>query len=207
MRRPKSVESLDALGRVRLSRNFYMREFLYSEIAAVYGIANVPDDPDLAIYVGTQLCEQLLEPLSSTFGRIVLRSSYRSIAVNDLGVGRHNCAKSESNFAGHIWDRRDHEGGRGATACIAIPWFTDRYANGADWRSLAYWIHDHLPYSELEFFDGAGMCTLNLSWHEKPKKTVTSYIGKKQTLLKNAYTAGGFSEWYADFPVRVYENQ
>jgi hypothetical protein len=102
MQTPKSFDALNRLGRVRLSQNFYMRDFLYSEIAALYGVANIPDDPDLAIYVGKQLCEQLLEPLNATFGRIVLRSSYRSVAVNDLGVGRHNCAKSESNFAGHI---------------------------------------------------------------------------------------------------------
>ena len=183
-----------------------MREFLYSEIAAIYGIANIPDDPDLAIYVGKQLCEQLLEPLNATFGRVVLRSSYRSVAVNDLGVGRHNCARSEANFARHIWDRQDEHGSRGATACIALPWFTDRYATGADWRSLAYWIHDHLPYSELEFFDGAGMCTFNLSWHEQPEKTITSYIGKRQTLLKNAHDEHGFADWYAGFPVYVPEN-
>jgi len=206
MRKPKSVDSLDTFGRVRLSRNFYMRDFLYSEIAAIYGVANVPDDPEMAIYVGKQLCEHLLEPLKATFGQVVLRSSYRSVAINDLGVERHNCAKSESNFARHIWDRRDHEGLRGATTCIAIPWFTDRYGQGADWRSLAYWIHDYLPYSELEFFDGAGMCTFNLSWHERPKKTITSYIVTKQTLLKNAHNDSGFSDWYADFPACVSES-
>ena len=32
----------------------------------------------------------------------------------------------------------------GATACVVVPRFADRYAAGADWRSLAYWIHDHL---------------------------------------------------------------
>lgn len=207
MRKPQSFGALEKLGRVRLSRHFYMRDFLYSEIASYYGVVNAPDDPDLAIHVGKQLCEQLLEPLNATFGRVVLRSSYRSVVVNDLGVGRHNCAKSESNFAGHIWDRRDRDGLCGASACVALPWFTDRYANGADWRSLAYWIHDHLPYSELEFFDGEGMCTFNLAWHEKPKKTITSYISKKQTLLKNAHEETGFSEWYQDFPPCVLVNR
>ncbi len=39
----------------------------------------------------------------------------------------------------------------GATACIVIPWFADRYVDGDYWRPLAWWIHDHLPYSDLQF--------------------------------------------------------
>ena len=63
MRKPGSVKSLEDLGRVRLSENFFMRDFLYSEVANLYGIPNIPDDPDLAIETGRALCENLLEPL------------------------------------------------------------------------------------------------------------------------------------------------
>jgi|SRR5690606_18466451 len=62
-----------------------MRDFLYSEIANWYGIQNFPDYPEKAIYTGTQLCEQLLEPLQEKFGRITIRSAYRSPSVNQLG--------------------------------------------------------------------------------------------------------------------------
>ena len=171
MKRIESLSALETLGRVRLSPNFYMREFLYSEISNFHRIPNLPEDADQAIKVGKKLCETLLEPLNATFGRIAVRSAFRSSAVNEFGnKNKLNCASNESNYARHIWDRVNEEGLAGATACVAIPWFSDRYANGADWRSLAYWIHDHLPYSELEFFDGKGMCSFNLSWHEKPKK-------------------------------------
>ena len=54
MRKPGSVSSLEELGRVRLSENFFMRDMLYSEIANFYGIPNIPDDPDLAIAAGTR---------------------------------------------------------------------------------------------------------------------------------------------------------
>jgi len=49
-----------------------MRDFLYSEIANVHRITNLPDDPQLAIAAGKRLCEELLEPLQATFA--VLRS-------------------------------------------------------------------------------------------------------------------------------------
>ena len=63
MQKPKSMRALEELGRVRLSENFFMRDFLHSEIGNFYGIQNVPDDPDLAIMAGTKLCEEALEPL------------------------------------------------------------------------------------------------------------------------------------------------
>ncbi|MEW9149883.1 hypothetical protein AB2762_04305 [Acinetobacter indicus] len=32
---------------------------------------------DIAIHTGTELCQQLLEPLQQKFGRIAIRSAYR----------------------------------------------------------------------------------------------------------------------------------
>lgn len=55
MKPPRSVSKLDELGRVRLSQNFFMRDFLYSEIANLHGIPNIPEDPDLAIEAGSRL--------------------------------------------------------------------------------------------------------------------------------------------------------
>lgn len=126
-----------------------MRDFLHSEIGDVHGISNLPDGPDLAITAGKLLCWHLLEPLQATFGRIAVRSAYRSPAVNALGNARYkSCGSNERNAARHIWDRRDRYGFIGAMASIVVPWFADRYAAGNPWQAMAWWIHDHLPYSE-----------------------------------------------------------
>lgn len=199
MRQPQSVKALEKLGMVRLSRSFYMRDFLYSETANFHELQNIPDDPDLAIEVGKRLCKELLEPLNATFGRVAVRSSFRSSAVNEFcNENGYNCAKNEANFTRHIWDRLDAEGCKGATACIALPWFTDLYEEGRDWRALAYWIHDHLPYSELQFFPD--LCAFNISWHEKPKKAIYSYIKPTGYILSGSQSQSGFSEMYVDFP-------
>ena len=146
MRKPSSMWSLETLGRVRLSRHFYMRDFLYSEIGNFHGIPNIPYDPDLAIPAGPRLCTDLLDPLHETFGSVAIRSSYRSCEVNGFGAANKlNCSRNESTYAGHIWDRRDEHGLMGATTCIVIPWFADQYERGRDWRDLAWWVHDHLP--------------------------------------------------------------
>src|SRR5260221_2230841 len=84
MQKPDSVAALTELGRVRLSEHFFMREMLYSEVANHYGLPNVPDDPDLAIEAGTQLCTRILEPLRRAFGHVAVRSAYRSPSVNEF---------------------------------------------------------------------------------------------------------------------------
>src|ERR1700759_461570 len=94
MRPPNTVAALADLGRVRLSRSFFLRDFLISDIAAIHGLANIPDDPDLAILAGTRLCEDLLEPLQDRFGRIAIRSAYRSSEVNGFGNEMQRARKS-----------------------------------------------------------------------------------------------------------------
>src|ERR1700749_4810393 len=85
VRTPGSVRALEAFTRTRLSASFFMRDFLYSEIAAIEGMRNLPSDPDLAIAAGQGLCQRVLEPLQATFGRLNIRSAYRSPEVNRFG--------------------------------------------------------------------------------------------------------------------------
>src|SRR5471030_2841415 len=107
MKKNWSVRTAEEFSRTRLSQSFFMRDFLYSEIAAIEGMANLPDDPALAIAAGRGLCEYLLEPLQATFGRLAIRSSYRSPEVNGFGcLHRLSCASNQRNLARHTWDRR-----------------------------------------------------------------------------------------------------
>ena len=73
-----SYKELETLGRRRLSATFYLREFLHSEIAQHFGVVNAPDDADLAIEAGSALCGNVLEPIQNTWGRVHIRSGYRS---------------------------------------------------------------------------------------------------------------------------------
>ena len=190
MRTPRSVKALEDFGRVRLSDSFFMRDFLYSEIAASHGLANVPDDPDLAIAAGTALCQNLLEPLQAHFGRISIRSSFRSAAVNQFGnENKLNCASNEANFAGHIWDRRDAAGRMGATACVIVNAFVPFYERSGDWEAMAWWVHDHLPYHDMEFFPK--MAAFNLQWREEPERRISSFIPPRRGLL----TRSGMENW------------
>ena len=204
MRAPRSVRTAEAFGRARLSRSFFMRDFLHSEIGEIHGIGNLPDDPELAIEAGRRLCEELLEPLQANFGRIAVRSAYRSPAVNAYGNAHYNnCGSNERNFSRHIWDRRDSHGFIGAMACIVVPWFADRYAKGAPWQAMAWWIHDYLPYSELQFFPK--LAAFNIAWHERPKRRIYSFIPPRGLLTKPGMSnhAGTHADLYGGFPELV----
>ncbi len=202
MRRPGSMWSLETLGRVRLSRHFFMRDFLYSEIGNFHAQQNIPDVPDLALETGRALCETLLDPLEETFGRVAVRSGYRSPSLNRFGNERKlNCARNDNPLECHIWDRGTGDD-RIAGASIVIPWFADRYTQGRDWRDLAWWMHDHLNYSEIWFFPK--LCAFNLVWRPHPLRRIDSYIAPRGTLLASgaepSENRARRQARYADFP-------
>jgi hypothetical protein len=201
MRTPRSVRGAEDLGRVRLSRTFFMRDFLYSEIANLHRLTNLPTEPDLAIETGRMLCGALLEPLQATFGRLAVRSGYRSPEVNEFGnLHYHNCASNEADCARHIWDQRSPDGGMGAMTTIVVPWLVDRGETGTPWQAMAWWIHDHLPYSELQFFPK--LAAFNIAWHEHPRRRITSFAEPRGLLTKPGMSGheGDHGRFYPDFP-------
>jgi hypothetical protein len=85
-------------------------------------------------------------------------------------------------------------------ACIVVPWFADRYAAGMPWQAMAWWIHDHLPYSELQFFPK--LAAFNIGWHEKPKRRISSFAAPRGVLTKPGMPDhdGDHAAHYPDFP-------
>jgi hypothetical protein len=211
MKTPQTVKALEELGRVQLSKSFFMREFLYSEISQIENISNMPENPELAIASGRNLCEKVLEPIQQQLGRISIRSAYRSREVNSKGAenkNQYNCAKNESNYAKHIWDVRDAEGYAGATACIIVTSFIPYYEKTGDWTALAWWICDHIPgYADITFFPK--YAAFNISWHENPNhpKFIYSYIKDPHTNKSSGYLTkeemsnftGSHAEFYQEF--------
>lgn len=202
MQKIGSVAALETLGRVRLSENFFMRDFLYSEIANFYGEPNIPEDPELAVEAARGLCINLLEPLSDAFGRVSIRSGYRSPTLNAFGNSKKlNCGSNEYNRAGHIYDWRDADGHLGATACIVVNAFADLYEETGRWQALAWFIHDHLPYNSMYFFPK--LAAFNLNWNEaRQERWIKSYVSPKGTLTKAGMeNHGGDHASDYDFPL------
>jgi len=191
---------LDEIGRIQLSRSFYMRDFLFSEIGAAHAIPNLPDDLELAVYTGRQLCERILEPLQNTFGRVHVRSGYRSSRLNEFGNARGlNCSINARSYADHIWDRRDANGNMGACATVVIPWFLERY-RADEWERLAWFMHDHLDHHRIVFF--GRQAAANVGWRENPAREIYSHTAPRGRLtgpgMLNGW--GDHSDQYPGFP-------
>ena len=202
MRKPASMWSLETFGRQRLSPYFFMRDFMYSEISGFHGVPNLPENPDLVLENGRAFCRALMDPLEETFGRIAVRSGYRSPDLNQFGnENKLNCARNDHPLECHIWDRATGPQAI-AGASIVVPWFADQYEQGRDWRDLAWWIHDHLPYSEMWFFPK--LAALNLVWRTQPRREISSYISPRGMLLRAGAepceTRNQREDRYADFP-------
>ncbi|MFT6674429.1 MAG: hypothetical protein ACJAVM_000612 [Sulfitobacter sp.] len=202
MRKPASMWSLETFGRQRLSKHFFMRDFMYSEISGFHGRPNIPQNPDLVLENGRAFCAALLDPLEETFGRVAVRSGYRAPDLNRYGnENRLNCARNDHPLECHIWDRASGDQAI-AGASIVIPWFADQYDQGRDWRDLAWWIHDHLPYSDMWFFPK--LAAFNLVWRRIPQRTISSYMAPRGMLLRAGatpdVTAATRRKAYADFP-------
>ena len=70
----------------------------------------------------------------------------------------------------------------GATVCIVVPSFYDRFPNDGDWKKLAWWIHDHLPYNEMTFF--RRYWAFNVNWRENPVRQVYNWMEVPRWLTK-----------------------
>ena len=179
-----------------------MREFLHSEIANVHGIQSIPDHPDLAIAAGRCLCEELLEPLQAAFGRH--RDPFGlSLARGERLRNAHgqSCASNERNRARQSGTGATPHGRMGAMATVVVPgWLTA--SRGRAWQAMAWWIHDRLPYSELQFFPK--LAAFNIGWHERPSAG-SSYTAPRGLLTKPGIAShdGNHSKEYPGFPELV----
>lgn len=77
----------------------------------------------------------------------------------------------------------------GATACIVVNRFISYYERTGDWEAMAWWIHDHLPYSAMEFFPK--FAAFNLQWREEPVRIISSMIQPRRGHL----TRPGMANW------------
>jgi hypothetical protein len=201
----RTLADLTALGRMRLSAHFFMRDMLYSEVAAATGLANMPEDPDLALECGRNLCRSVLEPLRAGLGHIALRSAYRSPIVNGrchelhtAGVADSWCACNDDSAGIHIWDRRDRNGHLGATATVVVPAYLDHYDRTGDWRALAWWIRDHVPeHAEVQFF--RTQCAFNIGWSEGPGSRAIGFLDPPTRIELTAIGAADFEGDHAAF--------
>ena len=90
---------------------------------------------------------------------------------------------------------------------VVVPWLVDRLDSGVTWQAMAWWIHDHLPYSELQFFPK--LAAFNIGWHESRAAASRAIVPPRGLLTKPgmANHDGDHGDHYQGFPQLVLLSQ
>lgn len=100
------LQAFDTVNKTRLSKNFLLRDFMYSTEAAVMGLTNLPEDWGMVIRAGKALCEKIMEPILEHFGQFAITFGYqcREAIEADMSLSVRRAAPRSSNP--HMWDRK-----------------------------------------------------------------------------------------------------
>lgn len=99
-------EELEILALTRLSKNFLLRDFLYSTECAALGFSNYPDDVDMVTRAGKALCEKVLEPILEHFGEFSIIFGYQCRAGIEAAWSAKKRAENPRSSSPHQWDRK-----------------------------------------------------------------------------------------------------
>lgn len=92
------------LALARLSKNFILRDFLFSTESAVLGLSNYPENPEMVIRAGKALCEKVLEPILARFGHFAITFGYQCREAIEYGLSPDKLTNPRSSNP-HQYDR------------------------------------------------------------------------------------------------------
>lgn len=96
----------ETLSRKRVSKNFILRDFLFSVEAATRGHSNFPSDNEAQVVNSAKkLCEQVLEPILEHFGRFAITFGYQARETMDHGSSAAHPELKDISSSPHQWDR------------------------------------------------------------------------------------------------------
>ena len=98
-------EQLEALSLTRLSKNFILRDFLYSTECAALRLTNYPEDAEMVIRAARALCVGVLEPILEHFGQFGIIFGYQSREGIEAGWSEKKRAENPRSSSPHQYDR------------------------------------------------------------------------------------------------------
>lgn len=90
----------------RLSKNFILRDLMFSTEAAVAGHSNFPsDNVKQVVESGKQLCSLVLEPILEQFGRFAITFGYQCRETMERTWSEEERREKVHSSTPHHWDR------------------------------------------------------------------------------------------------------
>lgn len=95
------ILSYDKWLRTPVSKNFILRDFMFSAFGSVMGIHNLPENPDMVLASAKALCERVCEPILERWGEFSITYGYSSRKL--MQAEWPNLGPKQSSP--HNWDR------------------------------------------------------------------------------------------------------
>lgn len=149
-----SINSVDLVRLIRLSKNFRLSEFTKSDTAVRLGIDNVPNEKEIKNL--ERLVNKVIQPVRDWLGQpLIINSGFRCLELNR--------ALKSSDSSQHV------QGNAADIESIYI----DNY-------ELACWIRDNLEFDQLilEFYDGVDPTSgwVHVSYSEYNRKECLTIV-------------------------------
>lgn len=154
-----------ALAKTRLSKNFVLRDFLFSTESAVLGLSNYPEHPEQVILAGKALCEKILEPVLERFGKFSITFGYQSRETVEHGWSPEKRQANLHNSNPHQWDRGTF--GKAVYARVDIQPFCVEDGEVSK-HEFGYWLMQNLDVDLLMHWHRGNVFCITIS--PKPRR-------------------------------------
>lgn len=194
------LKAYDDWTRTRVSKNFLLRDFMYSSTADYFGVSNKPSDmPEQVVASAKALCEILLEPILAKFGRFFITYGYQSRKIMDALFP----PKSPTSSSPHQWDRGTYGTEIYARIDIVPLCVLDGEVAPEDFIN---WLIYNTPVDLVMFWRQSSTFCLTIS--PKPRRVALEWVRKgKGENGSNRITYFGTHFWQNVYPTMVDEDK
>lgn len=188
----------EALSLTRLSKNFILRDFMFSVEAAVAGHSNYPsDNTDRVIESGKFLCSKVLEPILEHFGRFAITFGYQGRETMERTWSEQERLEKKHSSTPHHWDRGTF--GDGVYARVDIMPFCVEDGLVTK-REFGHWVMQNLDIDLLMQWQKANIYCITIS--PQPRRVWVEWtpMGKGDN-GSNKIEIMGRAYWEKQFPL------
>lgn len=189
----KVLKDFDLWTRQRVSKNFILRDFLYSSTSDYFGVSNKPSDhPEQVFKSAVSLANQILEPVLEKFGRFFITFGYSSRRVMDVMYPTNNPKSSNP----HHWDRGTYGDKVFARIDIVPLCVLDGEVSPEDFLN---WVMDNTDVDLLMFWRKSSTFCIDIS--PKPRRVAIEWVSQgKGENGGNKITHRGWDYWNNIYP-------
>lgn len=166
----------EQLSKTRLSKNFILRDFLFSTEAAVCGHSNFPtDNVEQVVESAKLLCSKVLEPILEHFGRFAITFGYQNRTTMEREFSEQEKIDKRHSSTPHHYDRGTFGYGGENTIYARVDIMPFCVEDGeVPKEEFARWCMMNLDIDLFQMWDRANIFCITIS--PKPRRVWLKWV-------------------------------